>query len=436
MKVSLLASLVSVASGRRVEQNIQSGSGVVMDEVEENVQSDVTSGGRGFTLVGNGWCLDKHGDRIPWPVNWHSSVSGRREGSSKTCHDMCLEDSSCRGYITEDGSKCQVVTSSSNSRAGNPAGEITGADSESRNYCWAKSSTPTPAPAPRPSPSPRPSPRPSPSPSPNEAFTPSQADWSQLQTMPMDNSRITGHDPDSIGTIQQWSTWDGHTIYRPDRLSKDDFYSAICPHDNALRGIYDVFQQHKPFRNNANPTKAEVDAWNIIVINHLRALVGYTSSDRQAKPDHCMAARALWANERKHTTKWDSAYPGTFDSAAGPCVHGHNAHCGASFLPNAHDQQPYLPNNYPTCASGGGAEGVFGLWTGMPWSIQLSNVICSSVQDEGFFGGHPGPFFHREKFGIDFWDCHLPREEHAYHNGITIRAKWTGNLMPSMYTER
>jgi len=215
-------------------------------------------------------------------------------------------------------------------------------------------------------------------------------------------------------------------------LSPDAFLSAICPHDGALRGIYDVFHQHKPFSDNFNPTKAEVDAWHAIVLNHVRALVGYTSADRQATPDHCMSLEALWGNERRHTTKWDGAYPGKFDSAAGPCVHGHNPHCGASFIPSAQDQKPYLPPNYPTCNEGG-AEGVFGLWNPMPWSIQLSNVICDIVKGEGFWGGHVGPFFHREKFGIDFWDCHLPREEHSYHYGITIRGKWTGNLMPSMY---
>ena len=43
---------------------------------------------------------------------------------------------------------------------------------------------------------------------------------------------------------------------------------------------------------------------------------------------------------------------------------------------------------------------------------------------EGFWGGHVGPFFHREKFGFDFWDVGA----HAI-----LRGKWTGKLMPNLY---
>jgi len=53
-----------------------------------------------------------------------------------------------------------------------------------------------------------------------------------------------------------------------------------------------------------------------------------------------MFARALWGNQRKHTTAWDTKYPGKFDSAAGPCVGGRNSHCGAGFVPDANDQAP------------------------------------------------------------------------------------------------
>ena len=53
-----------------------------------------------------------------------------------------------------------------------------------------------------------------------------------------------------------------------------------------------------------------------------------------------MFARALWGNQRKHTTAWDTKYPGKFDSAKGPCVGGRNSHCGAGFVPDANDQAP------------------------------------------------------------------------------------------------
>ena len=64
------------------------------------------------------------------------------------------------------------------------------------------------------------------------------------------------------------------------------------------------------------------------------------TNPNQVKQDHCMFARALWGDERKFSTTWDAKYPGRLDSAAGPCVGGNNAHCGASFIPDADDQAP------------------------------------------------------------------------------------------------
>jgi hypothetical protein len=48
---------------------------------------------------------------------------------------------------------------------------------------------------------------------------------------------------------------------------------------------------------------------------------------------------------------------------------------------------------------------------------------------EGFWGGHVGPWFHREKFGLSFWD----NDPSNNNNNAVLRAKWTGNLMPSLY---
>jgi hypothetical protein len=39
------------------------------------------------------------------------------------------------------------------------------------------------------------------------------------------------------------------------------------------------------------------------------------------------------------------------------------------------------------------------------------------------------PWFHRERFGFSFWD---PDPDNDDNNAI-LRAKWTGNLMPSLY---
>lgn len=51
--------------------------------------------------------------------------------------------------------------------------------------------------------------------------------------------------------------------------------------------------ESKPFADSRNPTRAEVDEWHRIAINHVRALVGYTGADREVKKDHCMFKRAL-----------------------------------------------------------------------------------------------------------------------------------------------
>ena len=173
------------------------------------------------------------------------------------------------------------------------------------------------------------------------SYTPDQANWSTFQSKPLAVSSITAHDPDSIGWIstEAWAgaEWDG-TIYNPSQMTKQEFVNAICPGDDRIRGIRELFYSTNPFANNTNPTKAEVDEWHRIAINHVRALIGYTSEDRQVKKDHCLFARALWDDERKFSTKWDAKYPGRFDSAAGPCVGGSNLHCGASFIPDANDQ--------------------------------------------------------------------------------------------------
>lgn len=266
-----------------------------------------------------------------------------------------------------------------------------------------------------------------------EQYTPNQADWSTFTGKVNEVSSITGHDPDSIGWINasDWeaSKWDG-TVYDPTTMTKAEFAAAICPGGDRIRGIREVFYEHNPFADNKNPTKAEVDEWHRIAINHVRALVGYTSEDRKVKKDHCMFARALWGQERKFTTMWDAKYPGTFDSAYGPCVGGSNAHCGATFIPDAEDQAAYLPTGHAPCTTTAGAEGVTSApKSNIPWSIKWSRAFCQYLGSEGFWGGHVGPFFHREKFGFSFWDA----DKSNNNSNAILRGKWTGTLMPSLY---
>jgi len=270
-------------------------------------------------------------------------------------------------------------------------------------------------------------------------YTPDQADWSGFQWKPMAVRSITAHDPDSIGWISKskWDAakWDGVPI-DPCVLTKKQLGAKICPSGDTLLGLREVFYEHKPFKDNANPTKAEVDEWHRIAINHFRALVNYTEPERQIKPDHCLFARALWGDERKSTTVWDTKYPldpsatsgcGKLDSACGPCKHpdSDNGHCGASFLPSKEEQAPYLPDGYNTCSAGAGAEGCFSApKSNIPWSIKFTRALCHTLATEGM-SGHSGPWFHREKFGFSFWDAN-PTDKGC---NAGLRAKWGGRLM-------
>lgn len=264
-------------------------------------------------------------------------------------------------------------------------------------------------------------------------YTPDQANWETFATKPFENGLNTSHDPDGVGylTPESWEAakWDG-TVYNPSQLSADKLVECLCPHVDQVRGIREVFYEHQPFADNKNPTKAEIDEWHRIAINHVRALVGYTSEDRQIKKDHCLFARALWGDQRKNTTMWDDKYPGRLGSAAGPCQGSDNSHCGATFVPDVDDQIPYLPSGHDPCGTGAGSEGVFsGPKSNIPWSLKWSRGFCNTLIAEGFWGAHVGPWFHRERFGMSFWDG----DPDNNNNNAGLRVKWGGDLMPGLY---
>jgi hypothetical protein len=266
-----------------------------------------------------------------------------------------------------------------------------------------------------------------------EQFTPDQANWATFASKPFEGGINTAHDPDGVGWIteEQWANakWDG-TIYNPSEMTQEEFYKAIFPYPDVVRGMREVFYENNPFKDVENPTKAEVDEWHRIAINHVRALVGYTSEDRQVKKDHCMFARALWGDQRMHTTMWDAKYPGKEGAAQGPCQNSSNAHCGATFVPDAADQVPYLPVDFVACTTTQGAEGITSApKSNIPWSIKWVRALGSYLGSEGFWGGHVGPWFHREEFGFSFWDIDVNNN----NSNAALRAKWTGELMPNLY---
>ena len=266
-------------------------------------------------------------------------------------------------------------------------------------------------------------------------YTPDQANWETFANKPLQGGVNTAHDPDGVGWIteSQWAEaeWDG-TIYNPSEMTREEFYKALFPYPDVVRGLREVYYEQQPFADVTNPTKAEVDEWHRIAINHIRALVGYTSEDRQVQKDHCLFVRALWGDQRKYTTMWDDKYPGDEGSAKGPCQNSTNAHCGASFLPDAEDQAPYLPDDYSVCNLPSGAEGVSSApKSNIPWSIKWVRALGQYLESEGFWGGHVGPWFHREKFGFNFWDVDVNNN----NSNAVLRAKWSGELRPNLYEQ-
>jgi len=223
-----------------------------------------------------------------------------------------------------------------------------------------------------------------------------------------------GHDPDGITWLDytNWPKWDGVPLNTCGKTT-NEICKWVFPSINTMRGLRDLFYSLKPppFADNTKPTIAEIDTWNIQVIQHFRNLIG---AKQEIKPDRCLFLRAYWGDERKLTDIWNQKYP------VDTCVGSTNEHCGATFLPSCQDQLPYLDGN-PCCDTlPAGAEGVFSVKMDLPWSIKLSRVIGDTLCREGLTG-HTGPFVGRELVGLSF----------ACQDGSHIvRAKWGGNLQP------
>jgi len=257
-----------------------------------------------------------------------------------------------------------------------------------------------------------------------EQYTPDKSDWSTFQTKAVDESSNTDHSPDGISwiSLDSWVEWDG-TVYDPTQYSRSAFADIICP-GNTVLGLYKVFYDNNPFSDVTNPTKAEVDNWHAIALNHVRALVGYTSAEYNIIPDKCLHVRALWSDERRYTRMWDTdEYPGTCEGTS-------NAHCGAGFIPSIEDQQEYLPDGIDYCGSTAGSEGIFSAAkSNIPWSIKWVRPFCSTLRGEGFWGGHTGPWFHRTKFGWSWRDF----DPDNSNSNAGLRTKWSGPSGTSLY---
>ena len=238
------------------------------------------------------------------------------------------------------------------------------------------------------------------------------------------------HDPDGVTwlTPANWATgeWNGTQTWNPCVLTKSQFMAGVFPSSpNVMRGLRQLFYQINPFVDVNNPTIAEIDAWHIEVIRLFRRLCGKSEATHPISNSPELYYLALWATERYKTSKWDSAYPGTWNSSYGPCVPSPtNAHCGAGFIPNCSDQ--IASHIYPGQRCIGDesfAEGVFTTNANIPWCIKFSRVLSAIIGAE-YKTGHAGPFHKRDKIGL-CWAGTAPT--------VTVRVKWgmnEGSLCP------
>jgi len=238
---------------------------------------------------------------------------------------------------------------------------------------------------------------------------------------------VTSHAPAGIGWIPQsaWDSavWDG-VPYNVAGKTKAQVCNWVFPTSNTMRGLRQLYETVQPFADPVSPTWQEIDAWNIKVITHFRALFGLPP----IKPTYRLYAEAQWSTERRWSTRWNgypnpSSRPGADGSLVyGPCPNA-NVHCGATFIPDEYEQVHYmLPNNQPTSSVRRSvAEGLGGTNTNIPWSIKLGRVIASFLCIDGLTG-HTGPFLRREEMGM-VW--------HELPDGTTqVRFKWGGTYTP------
>lgn len=231
-----------------------------------------------------------------------------------------------------------------------------------------------------------------------------------------------GPDPGWIGTTWDngWGEWDGTPIVI-DGLTPSQICPLLFKNGYTMKGLRQLYYSIMPFADETRPTIAEIDAWNIEIIRHLRRLVG---NNTPLEGDRRLYLEAHWADERRFTRYWDQRYPGTNCSAYGPCaLPCSNQHCGATFVPNFEDQAPYLvqyPGLEPFNFITGGAEGIGAVNTNVPWALKLVQRLSNWVCTEGT-GGHAGPCFNREKVGMSFFTA-LGATSTA--SGTTLRMKW------------
>lgn len=198
-----------------------------------------------------------------------------------------------------------------------------------------------------------------------------------------------------------------------------------------MRGLEQLYYEHLPFEDPANPKPSEVENWFALTINLFRKLVGLTD---MIELDQELFIKARFSMERQFTPYWDS-YPGTLDSAYGPCAAlSSQIHCGESFVPSdASQQRPYWNGYYCNPAVptpplltetvGGAAEvSVFPLSS---MFYAFSRKLRDYIKTPTGYGGHFGPYIYRSKFGFAF------QPTGGTHRNIRVKFLGSSNPVPA-----
>jgi hypothetical protein len=249
-----------------------------------------------------------------------------------------------------------------------------------------------------------------------------------------------GFDGGRTPTDSQWaaSAWDGIPFengkWREKPMNaarKAEVGKWLTPVEGGMiRGIHDLYYNSDPipFLDKFNPTTAEIDAWNIRAINHVRALLG---EPVMVQPDATLYLETKWADEMSYDTKWHAKY-------GDQCPNG-GGHCGADFQPDSADRlaeimcAPYYGDyvkypelkDYHIFAPGrpknrGTGDSPVSTDLRIPWSLRLAVMFVNNIKREGY-EGHPGPFLTRRWVGMH-WGCGTGGQSQM--GGVYARLQW------------
>lgn len=236
---------------------------------------------------------------------------------------------------------------------------------------------------------------------------------SQSQT-----DKVSSQDPDGFIHVSrdQWvlSRWDGIPWTKSQfcAANQNDILNYLFPSSPyCLRGLRELFYTKNPFTDWLNPTPAEIDNWNLIVLNHFKHLLGKTE-------DHVfydeMFYQSLWANERLFSDVWNTLYP------VGICSPDPSSICGYNFHPNRFngEQTPYLMNGKTPFQFRSHAESRGLIPDFVPWCSKMSAMIHYSIL-HNFTGTQYSSLIFRNTVGFGF---------HNYNGSTYFRFEYFGSI--------